>query len=329
MQKTELMSKENNAITRYIESYAYVSNLGRSITLLNNWARAYGFEFIEVDIVTFQNKFGQLINYKIGRKPVTVVQLSNGSIIDKEFYQLLFQSQFYRRKLINEPFFIFVKHIEPYEQQVINNTVQLNTTVAAKMQNFLSNLIRKLRLFKAGSISIVTEFEIERDSRHIGMMSYGLRSQLSSEVVYEISPYELPYLIQLLDHEIKLESLNEIALLNFEASYSITNIKVRFITLVTSLESIFNHGRDQIAHTISRHMSILISKSQNDFEENYKRIKKLYNKRNTLVHGGHEEVSSSEIYELEDLVRKAIVFTLYNSYKTRQELFDYCNSRGF
>lgn len=323
------MSEENNTVTHYIESYAYVSNLSRSITLLNNWAKGYGFEFVEVDIVTFQNQFGQLVNYKINLKPETVVKFSNGSVIDKEFYKLLSQSQFYTWKLINEPYFILLKYIEPYAQLVVNNMVQLDTTVAAKMQKFLSNLIRKLRLFKTGSIANIIEFEIESDSRHPGMTSFGLRSQLSPEIIYEIIPEELPDLIKLLEHEIKLESLNEIALLNFEASYSITNLKVRFITLVTSLESIFNHGRDQIAHTISRHMSILISQSKIEFEENHKRIKKLYNKRNTLVHGGHEDVSSTEIYELENLVRKAIVFTLYNQYKTRQELFDYCNSRGF
>lgn len=325
------MSEENNTKIYYIESYAYISNLTPSVLLLNDWAKNYGFEFVKIDIVTFQNLFGQLVNYKVNPNPKTLITLNNGDgpTIDKEFYNLLFPSQFYRWELINEPYLLFVKHIEPYPQYVVNNGVQLNTTVAAKKQKFVSNLVRKLRIFKTGSIATVTEFEIEQDTRFPGMRSYGLKSQLIPETIYKVSPEELPDLVKLLEHEIILNSLNEIALLNFEASYSIINTKVRFITLVTSLESIFNHGRDQIAHTISRHMSLLISTSQTEFEENYRRIKKLYNKRNTLVHGGHEEVSHQEIIELENLVRRAILFTIYNPYKTRQELFDYCNSRGF
>lgn len=312
-----------------IDTYAYILNVDSTILKLNDWLSTYGFEFIEIDFDTLQNDFGQVVFYKTIKKPNENVNL-NGCIVDKDFYTLYNQSPLYEFRILHEKLkIILFKQIDSYKLPVINNFISINTHNWGKSQKFLSDFLRKLRLFKLGNISIPIQFEISKKERNIFIRSGGHKQQIQPDLVFSISRGESKKLIQLLNKAIEPNGLNELALLNFEASYSISNPKVRFITLVTSLESLFNFGREQIAHTISRHLSLIISKSKSEFDENYTKIKKLYNKRSSIVHGSSEKVTTEDLIEIENLVRQALLFSFNNSFNSKKDLFDYLNSKGF
>ena len=98
---------------------------------------------------------------------------------------------------------------------------------------------------------------------------------------------------------------------------------------MTCLESLFNLGKDQIAHTIARHLSIIISKDKAEFNTNYSRIKKLYNIRNSIVHGGEYKRDIVQDYlELSNKVRAAINYCNVEGL-TKEKLFEELNSRGY
>src|SRR5690606_26635296 len=111
--------------------------------------------------------------------------------------------------------------------------------------------------------------------------------------------------------------------------YDLPDGRLRIITLITCLESLFNLGRDQIAHTISRHLSIIISDSKDQFKENYLHLKKLYNIRSSIVHGGDYKGNVINDYlELSDKVRTAIRYCNIPDL-TKEKLFDDLNAKGF
>lgn len=312
-----------------IETFAYIANLNTSILLLNNWLRLQGFEFIEVDLTTFQDKFGALVYYKEGLEPDHKVLIGNETL-HGDFYTLFSNSPFFDTEiLINKTGVILLRKVDSYKQLVINNSVKIQMESAAITQKFTEELIRKFRLFKTGNIHRLSLFEIHSDTRLVSMRMTGVKTQIRPAKNFYLEDSDVNTLLDLLESKINITKLNEIALLNFEESYHISNPKIRFITLITSLESLFNFGKDQIVHTISRHLSLIISDTKVDFETNYKQIKKLYGKRSAIVHGGGEKVSDDELLEVENLVRKALMFTLKHSYSTKEELFLYLNSKGY
>lgn len=317
--------------TRTVETYCFIKNLDSSVLLLNDWLKVKGFEFVEIDLLSFQNNFGQLVYFK-PNKPDYFITMDCG-LINNNFFTLFQNSPFYEIKAIGKsPTVILLKLVQTYELSIINNVMPINGDHYEIMRKFTDILIRKLRIYRSANISSICSFDIDKDSRHIYMRAQGLESKTNitlPESLLKIDIDEILSITEYLNTEITLNSLNEIAVLNFEGSYSISNTKIRFITLMTSLESLFNFGKDQIAHTISRHLSLIISSNKNEFELNYKRIKKLYNKRNNIVHGSSETVSRDEVLEIENLVRKSILFTLTSEHKNKEEFFHFLNSKGF
>ena len=98
---------------------------------------------------------------------------------------------------------------------------------------------------------------------------------------------------------------------------------------MTCLESLFNLGKDQIAHTISRHLALILSSDKDEFKINYARIKKLYNIRNGIVHGVEYKGNLMDDYiDLCEKVRRAINYC-NTAGLTKEQLFEHLNLSGF
>ncbi|MFI5193211.1 MAG: hypothetical protein ACHQD7_04120 [Chitinophagales bacterium] len=96
-----------------------------------------------------------------------------------------------------------------------------------------------------------------------------------------------------------VNELSKIAFESFSVSHLIPDVKTQFVTLMTALESIFNMGENQIVHTVSRHLALLLAKDQAEFTMHYKRIKKLYSLRSKITHGSAPKWSIAD--ETEEL----------------------------
>jgi hypothetical protein len=147
---------------------------------------------------------------------------------------------------------------------------------------------------------------------------------------YTIDDEDVSKLSTTLKAKYESNQLTELAAKNFSLVYDIPDGRIRYITLMTCLESLFNLGKDQIAHTIARHLSIILSEDKEQFKKNYTEIKKLYNMRNNIVHGSEYKGDDlmKDYLNLADKVRKAIIYCNTPSL-TKEKLFEELNIRGF
>lgn len=98
---------------------------------------------------------------------------------------------------------------------------------------------------------------------------------------------------------------------------------------MTCLESLMNLGSHQITHTVSRHLSLIISNSIAEFQTNYVRTKELYDIRSSIVHGGKINEDLTKVTtELHDKVRSVINYCLKLNVD-KKTLFAKLNAAGF
>lgn len=78
----------------------------------------------------------------------------------------------------------------------------------------------------------------------------------------------------------------KLAFENFEISYEAPNRMLSFLSLMISLEVLFNQGPGGVKQKISRAGAVLLGKDKNQSKDIYGEVKKLYKKRSSLVHRG-------------------------------------------
>lgn len=124
-----------------------------------------------------------------------------------------------------------------------------------------------------------------------------------------------------------------------ESSYKLYNSSFRllddkvssYLMLMSSMETLFNENPNQIAHTISRHVSLLVSANKQEFEQNYAEMKKLYKYRNEVIHGiknPYEIINEIVHKNLMDYLRHCIINALSKNLD-KTSLFEYLNAFGF
>jgi hypothetical protein len=314
-----------------VETYSIIENIDNSIIAINNYVRDNGYEFVEVEITELESKFSNLFHLPETYDRTSEIQI-NDQKVSKQFYDLFSKSRLYNKDSRVTGRIVLLKRVKKFEQKISGEHVNLKTptSILFETSEFSRVLVRKLRLFKKGDIRFYKVFHKEEFTNQI----YNSLSQTNNNNSGELYSVTEEEIIELLIHlnEINFENqLCNLGLKNFELTYNIYDYSVKYISLMTVLESIFNKGRDQITHIVSRHLAILVSKNSIEFQSNYKRIKNLYNLRSKIVHGNElkpkdELVKSTKI--LEDYVREALKFCLKIN-KNKDQLFDLLNEKGF
>lgn len=310
-----------------LNTYAIINNTDETILKLNSFLK--DFFFIKVSFNELETKFRNLFFKKIQSFPNRTT--IGNSTIDGEIFESIRDCGFFSfADIFKNNYCIFLttrlQSFKVVNGNYITNTDSLKT--AGAMQLFLKNLILKLRLLKKGDINHSIIFQSYVEEPHFITM---LLSKSISNVRHDpmqITDTDTISFSHWSDVEIKENSSIEIAIKSFESSYEIFDLKLRYISLMTALENIFNVSSHQIAHTLSRHLAIIISSDKITFEKNYKRIKHLYGIRNDLVHGSSHELDFEIIYEVQDLVRQALKYVLINKI-SKNDLFKELNSKGF
>lgn len=320
-------------VTYYtVETYAVFHHIDRSILATNSFLTKFGYEFVCFSLKELEIKFSSLLSLPTEFKSEVQVLLHDRDLsISNEFYQALTNSPLFGHQVLMSREVIFLRAISDFEQKVINNTVNMGVAMqyGGKLQEFVAALIQQFRLFKNGDIDCSMQFQIRKEARYVTSKLSKPIAKSYGHTTFTLTEQEVENLSNSFNETFTGNALTELAISNFNLSYSIADIKTKYITLMTCLESLFNQGRDQIAHTVSRHLSLIISKSEAEFEDNYHRVKKLYQLRNTIVHGGTpKENLSKATDELQNLVRKAINYCL-TLQLNKEKLFDKLNTFGF
>lgn len=311
------------------ESYAIVLNADKTVIKLNPALEKLGYKFQWIDETELETNFSEIFNVpKSDDRPLTIM-------IGREYKGI---SHELHNALVHTPPFGEIIHMEFPGILLLHKLTDFNVTgdgmdfvieqtAFMSFFDFAEDLLLQMRLFKIGEIRYSQFFSITSERRQVGFRKTGI--SIGSRGDYTLTDEEAEKLSSILIAKYETNNLTELAIKNFNVVYDLPDGRLRFITLVTCLESLFNLGRDQIAHTISRHLSIILSDNKEQFKENYKQIKKLYNMRSSIVHGGEYNGDIIKDYlELSDKVRAAIKYCNIPDL-TKEKLFEDLNAKGF
>jgi len=313
-----------------LQTYAIIQNADSSILNLNPLIKKYHFEFQEYTLIEFESKFKHLINLPLDFNRTGTVKFEEGDV-SMEFYKLILDHPEFGISIFGNRKIYLLSSLKSFNVWKKENNIDMTGSFpfCLEVQSFLEKLITQLRLFKSGNITFSSIFQLYKDSGTIAL-KYGNRQGYVKPGKFQISKKEVLVFKKFYKPQFEPNVLSKLAIENFELTYDILNPKIEFTLLINALESIFNLGKDQISHTISRHVALIISHNQSKFKENYKIIKDLYALRSSIVHGNESKKLkdlNTKLSELKDIVRTVIRYCL-DSEMDKDDLFHFLNSKG-
>jgi hypothetical protein len=306
-----------------IENYIVLKNVDRSIQVLNPIISNYGLEFILVDTSLLISDY---IDFFKSRT------LNNENITLQNIISEIYSSPIGRDLLIHGCL-VFLKE----KQNKIVNKIENSGNDHIELMSYLVDLhkkedewITKLRLLGKGEIGSFAGFQMIRETREcinqqhlINPLPFGELYVINSDISEKA---RLLFGQNIFKREYICNSL-----IYFNLTYSFTDLKAKYLNLMISLECIFNSGKEQISHTISRHIAIILSSNKDEFKICYKKCKKLYNLRSQIVHG-QKVLKDQDLKEsleiLQNYVRSVIIYCL-NLDLDKEQLFERLNYLGF
>lgn len=116
--------------------------------------------------------------------------------------------------------------------------------------------------------------------------------------------------------------------LSFDLETEETENDIAFITAMTGLESLFSIDQE-IRYRLAHHTAVLLGKNQESSKDIFKDIKKLYDYRSKIVHGGKQlKISLEDLHRLRQYLCDAII-TLNNTGLKRDEYNSMLDRLGF
>lgn len=213
----------------------------------------------------------------------------------------------------------------------INFPSEFNKFENDLLDGYLEPTVRLMRLYKEGNICLPASYYFFYDehgkSIFLGSSSTSL---IVSHGVFSLNESDIVELQDFLRNtQIPFpKSFLKLAFDNFENSYQIQNECLSFLSLMVSLEILFNEGQQGSTYKISRGVAVLIGRKQGSSMEIYKDMKKLYGKRSKFLHEGKVNIIEEDLTKLRNYVREAIKEGLKIN-KDKMDLFNFLNSLGF
>jgi len=178
-----------------------------------------------------------------------------------------------------------------------------------KQSEMVERVIRKLRLWKEGSIKVPLECYYSYRNNQPFMESMSTEGLHGAERLYEIGESEAPSINAFLQQEISFptDGYTLLALEHFELSYRIWPSELEFITLMIVMETLFNDGNAELSLRISRGCAVLLGTSVEHSQKIFDNVKSLYKKRSTLIHtGDKKKITPGDLLLLKKYVREAL-----------------------
>lgn len=337
----------SNTYTYKTETYALITNLNRSVLKLNAVLASFGYEFKLISLADLDKNFRHLYSLSPDWKKSNFTGFThdrqfadkNGSIPEKEKTIEItqdFLNLFMNRgmadghQLLRDGEIIFLKKIEDDEIAVVDreirNSFQLSSLQQVKV--FADNLVQQLRLLKNGDVGCKTIFQIAAEARYV-VSRLDSGSEIAKTKKFKIEDGDEIVLQGMLQAPFAVNELTKLALITFNNTYQILDAQSRYLNFMICLESIFNLDSNQIAHTISRHLAIILSENETEFHEIYKRMKQLYANRNKIIHGtGKVENLALDTEALQNFARMAINYCLKVE-MSKKDFHEQLNARGY
>jgi hypothetical protein len=320
-----------NVISYSVETYALFKNVDRTILDTNIFIEPLGYEFICIKLSQLEQYFSSLFAIpKNFQSKMTLLLDDDGDSISNEFSEVIKSNNAFGYSVIMKNEVFLLKKTGDFEQTIVDNKISMShdgMKALHETDKFVKDLIQQFRLFKNGDISSPMVFQISKKDRHLHASMSDPYHKDSD--IFSLTELDIVTLANTFSNVFKINPLTELAISSFNLAYKSTDIRSRYITLMICLESLFNQGIDQISHTISRHLAVIVSSSRDDFFSHYAKIKKLYSLRSQIIHGQKDvKAIKKETDELQDYVRLAINYCLKVDLD-RKELFERLNVIGF
>jgi hypothetical protein len=314
-----------------VDTYALYVNVDNSIVKLNPIIEKFGFKFEVINLSDFEKNFSNLVSLPKEFQSDRTISIDDGKYtISEEFYDLIINHHSFGHSMFIKKEITLLKRIDNFEQEVINNTITIDVSmkVYSELKDFNHSLIQQLRLYKNGDVACPIEFQIIANSRKVSFKAWK-PTKSHGNIELNLTNEDVSNLYKSFTDKFTTTPLTELAISNYNLSFENADMKTRYVTLMTCLESLMNMGSHQITHTVSRHLSLIISNSVEEFQINYSRTKELYEIRSRIVHGGKiNEDLAKATNELHDKVRVALNYCLKLSIDKKQ-LFAKLNALGF
>lgn len=201
------------------------------------------------------------------------------------------------------------------------------------VRGYLNPVLQLMRLFKEGNICMPFYYyfyNIDNNTKRVFMKKRGRLYVSAEQPKYTLEDGEIPDL-QTFIQNTKLpfkESFLQLAFENFELSYEARNINLSFLSLMISLETLFNVDRQELRYRISRNIAVLLGKDKDDAKAIFDKVRGLYDKRSGLVHTGKSNIGREDLSRLRSYVRKSIK-EVDKLGENKSDVLDMLNSCGF
>jgi len=202
------------------------------------------------------------------------------------------------------------------------------------VHGYLNPTIRLMRLFKEGNICMpLIYYYYFIDNKIPKLLTRSCTTlHITSKPRYTLENSEMPDLQRFIrDTRLPFtESFLQLAFENFELSYQTHNINLSFLSLMISLETLFQpSNQGELRYKISRNTAVLLGKETGDSKLIFSKVRKLYDKRSKIVHTGKSNVIDKEdLLKLRYYARESIK-EIDKMGKNKDELLDILNSCGF
>lgn len=313
-----------------LKIYTLFRNVDESILKLNKYIKKY--QFVKFDLLEVKDRFFNLFNMPNSFTSEEYFVNYTGQELDRYFCDAINWSKLSDFGFFNRYYMIFLETID-YDVKVKIDGKEYfagdTNSVLYVTHEYVKHLTQCLRLTFPGYTVATVTFLINLSSKEIPIRFYGSGSRHEEKTLC-IDESKFEQFNNLIQNKLPISNDLLLTLEYFNASYTVEYDMVRFIILITALESIFSISHDQITHTVARHSSLLLSNTKEEFQNNYSKIKKLYNQRSNFIHGTKDKIVllEEDIDFTEELVRKAIIFWI-NLGQNKQQLFNYFNRLGY
>lgn len=174
----------------------------------------------------------------------------------------------------------------------------------------LEDKLLKLRLCAEGSIKVCVEFFYSESDGVLEMETSSEEMLHCENRPFKVRKSDLNAIQRLLESPPLSTSHKYIsfALENYLQSYRVSQIELEFISLMLAFEAIFNDGKQELRHKISRSCAVLLGKTKRSSRIVFKDIRNLYDKRSVLVHtGDRAKITHADVISLKNYVRRSLL----------------------